>query len=95
MSNSVFSQRYETPHDLHHSRDDIYDFIHENTSVSPAAAPPPLPSKDSDIAVEDLVKMSVVELSQRMMEGKLPAHLSGISLFELVDFISKQTKEVA
>ena len=42
-----------------------------------------------------MVKMSVVELSQRMMEGKLPAHLSGILLFELMDFISKQTKEVA
>ena len=92
MSNSVFSQRYETPHDLHHSRDDIYDFINENTSVSPA---PPLPSKDSDIVAEDLVKMSVVELSQRMVEGKLPAHLTGMSLFELVDFISKQTREMS
>ena len=94
MSNSVFSQRYETPSDLHHSRDDIYDFIHENTAaVSPG--PPPLPSREADIGAEDLAKMSVVELSQRMVEGKLPAHLTGMSLFELVDFISKQTREMS
>ena len=38
--------------------------------------------------------MSVVELSQRMLEGKLPHHLTGMSLFELVEFISKQTREM-
>ena len=98
MSASVFSQRYEAPPvgDPELNTDtDIYDFIHENTS-SVSLGPPPLPSKEHDmVCVEDLVKMSVVELSQRMLEGKLPAQLTGMSLFELVDFISKKTKEMS
>ena len=99
---SVFNQRYELPPSQSNQNDDIYDFIHENTgasntgpeasSVSPA--PPPLPSKENDIPLDDLVKMSVVELSQRMLDGKLPHHLSGMSLFELVEYISKQTREM-
>ena len=99
-SSSVFSnQRYQTPPAPQHADSDIYDFIHENTGAisktkSPSPAPPPLPCKENDIPLEDLVKMSVVELSQRMLEGKLPHHLTGMSLFELVEFISKQTREM-
>ena len=66
---------------------DIYDFIHENTDSWASSA-----KVSQEVAVADLVRMNVVELSQKMMEGKLPAHLSGMSLFELVEFISKQTK---
>ena len=64
---------------------DIYDFIHENTTSWAVAG------AREELAVSDLVRMNVVELSQKMMEGKLPAHLSGMSLFELVEFISKQS----
>ena len=98
MGTSVISQRLETSVTQPSSSvtsNDIYDFIHENTPAPTATSPaPPLPSKENDIPLEVLVKMSVVELSQRMLDGKLPAHLSGMSLFELVEYISKQTREM-
>ena len=59
---------------------DIYDFIHENTESV---------VRSEEVSVEELARMSVVELSQKMMEGKLPPHLTGMSLFELVEFISR------
>jgi hypothetical protein len=43
--------------------------------------------------VTDLVKMSVLELSQKLSEGKLPQHLTGMSLVELVDYLSKYSQQ--
>ena len=99
MGTSVFSQQRQTPATRLQpdSKNDIYDFIHENTNVAATpepTQPPPLPSKENDIPVEELVKMSVVELSQRMLDGKLPNHLTGMSLFELVEYVSKQTRDL-
>ena len=76
------SLRYEAQSET----SDIYDFIHENTESG---------GRCEEVTVEKLARMSVVELSQKMMEGKLPPHLTGMSLFELVEFISKQTKSDA
>ena len=81
LSSSLRLSEAEAPQD----NSDIYDFIHENTEswAGPGAV--------QEVALSDLVRMNVVELSQKMTEGKLPAQLSGMSLFELVEFISKQT----
>lgn len=45
------------------------------------------------LLITDLVKMSVLELSQKLSEGKLPQHLTGMSLVELVDYLSKYNKQ--
>jgi hypothetical protein len=42
------------------------------------------------ITVEELSKMSVMELNEKMMSGHLPSHLKGMSIFELVEYIAKQ-----
>ena len=44
---------------------------------------------EPEISLQDLVKMNMIELSQKLSEGKLPRYLSGMSLFELVDYIGK------
>ena len=63
---------------------DIYDFI-------PEASPhPPQPtSQEPELSVADLAKMNVVELSRHLTEGRLPAHLSGMSLLQLVDHVGR------
>ena len=64
--------------------------------AAPAAAADGLPgSLGQDISVSELVNMNVLELSQKLNEGKLPHHLSGMSLFELVDYIGKHAANSA
>ena len=43
----------------------------------------------STVTVEELSKMSVMELNEKMMSGHLPSHLKGMSIFELVEYIAK------
>ena len=42
------------------------------------------------VTVEELSKMSVMELNEKMMAGHLPSHLKGMSIFELVEYIARQ-----
>lgn len=70
--------------DLHPTtRSDIPSF-HEVNETSPA-------NSSREITVSDLVKMNVLELSQKLGEGRLPQHLSGLSLVELVEYIGNHT----
>eukprot|EP00090_Calanus_glacialis_P026601 TRINITY_DN41852_c0_g1_i1.p1 TRINITY_DN41852_c0_g1~~TRINITY_DN41852_c0_g1_i1.p1 ORF type:complete len:1035 (-),score=211.54 TRINITY_DN41852_c0_g1_i1:57-2987(-) len=68
----------------------ISDIMEMNQPKVPSPVPP-LPRREPEITIQDLVKMNVVELSQKLVEGKLPPHLSGMSLFELVEYVSKQS----
>ena len=63
---------------------DIYDFIPE---ASPN--PPQPPTQEPELSVADLAKMNVIELSRHLTEGRLPAHLSGMSLLQLVDHVGR------
>ena len=69
---------------------DLYDFIPEPPSRSWEGQQSQ--QDECDLAVQDLIKLSVVELSQQLTAGRLPPHLSGMSLFELVEFVGKQTQ---
>ena len=64
---------------------DIYDFIPE---ASPPHPPQP-PAQEPELSVADLAKMNVIELSRHLTEGRLPAHLSGMSLLQLVDHVGR------
>ena len=80
------------------ARSCIYEILDDHQSVAaqlggqtPPAAYPILqePQQPGALTVSDLVRMNVLELNRLMAEGRLPAHLSGMSLFELVDYIGK------
>ena len=73
--------------DFGHNHEPEVSQIYE--SVDPNAS---LGSLGQEISVSELVKMNVLELSQKLNEGRLPHHLSGMSLFELVEFIGKHTR---
>ena len=86
-------------------RDDIYDFppdptisgnlnaddteqcIHDILESNSQRPSQPPTSKEEVVTVEELSKMSILELNEKM--GQLPPHLKGMSIIELVDYISK------
>ena len=61
--------------------------IYEDVSLYPYESN--IPGFEPEISLQDLVKMNMIELSQKLSEGKLPRYLSGMSLFELVEYIGK------
>ena len=66
----------------------------DNLTDQPYSAPDPGMGRSQEhLLITDLVKMSVLELSQKLSEGKLPQHLTGMSLVELVDYLSKYNKQ--
>ena len=77
-----------TPDYLPKSRTELSHVYEQRPDMNP-------PTREPEISINDLVKMNVIELSQKLTEGKLPRHLSGMSLFELVDYIGKQSREHA
>ncbi len=49
--------------------------------------------KTGSVTIEELSRMSVMELNEKMQSGELPAHLKGMSIFDLVEFIGKHMSE--
>ena len=56
-----------------------------------AAAKPVLPDLGS-VSIEELSRMSVMELNEKMTAGLLPEELTGMSIFELVEFVAKHMR---
>ena len=81
----------------HNESFDIYDFIPDlarNSSTPDLLdAAPPLPAREPELTVQDLTSMSVVELAQKLAEGRLPAALSGLSLLQLVEHVAKAGRQ--
>ena len=49
-------------------------------------------SRAQPVSVEELSKMSLIELNSKLMAGQLPEELKGMSIMELVEYINQQTK---
>ena len=47
------------------------------------------------VSVEDLSKMSLIDLNNKMTSGQLPEQMKGMSILELVDFINEEVKRKA
>ena len=56
-----------------------------------AAAKPVLPDLGS-VSIEELSRRSVMELNEKMTAGLLPEELTGMSIFELVEFVAKHMR---
>lgn len=48
--------------------------------------------KISTVSVEELSKMSLIDLNAKMLSGQLPEEMKGMSIVELVDFINESMK---
>jgi hypothetical protein len=42
------------------------------------------------VSVEELSKMSLIDLNNKMLSGHLPEQMKGMSILELVDFINEE-----
>jgi len=79
------------------ARNCIYEILDDKPTFAAASQAPVQstvvsdepPQQNVELTVGDLVRMNVLELSKLLTEGCLPSHLSGMSLFELVDYIGK------
>ncbi|XP_059099069.1 uncharacterized protein LOC131893139 [Tigriopus californicus] len=71
------------------SRKCITDILCYNQSLQPQILPVPSIT-NYDITLEELSKMSVMELNDKMQRGQLPQELKGMSIFELVEHISSE-----
>jgi hypothetical protein len=61
------------------------------------AQPPPASAKTSmpdlgSVTIEELSRMSVMELNEKMTAGMVPQELKGMSIFELVEFVAKHMR---
>lgn len=76
------------------SRKCISEIITDHSRVVPGGPEPIDPQTETDfVTLEQLSKMSIMELNQKMEQGLLPDELKGMSIFELVDHVSKKMKE--
>ena len=67
----------------------ITDILKTSRSIpKPGPAMPDLGS----VTIEELSRMSVMELNEKMTAGLIPEELKGMSIFELVDFVAKHMK---
>ena len=49
-------------------------------------------SKHLPVSVEELSKMSLIDLNAKLLTGQLPEEMKGMSILELVDFINEEVK---
>ena len=47
------------------------------------------------VSVEELSKMSLIELNSKLLAGQLPEELKGMSIMELIEYINQQTSSKA
>eukprot|EP00096_Caligus_rogercresseyi_P002828 TRINITY_DN1513_c3_g1_i1.p1 TRINITY_DN1513_c3_g1~~TRINITY_DN1513_c3_g1_i1.p1 ORF type:complete len:1235 (-),score=350.60 TRINITY_DN1513_c3_g1_i1:195-3899(-) len=78
--------------------DNIYDFPLDPPSQNKPATPPVTTSVNPNpnnnfVSIEELSKMSVMELNAKMTSGQLPVELQGMSILALVDYISAAMKK--
>ena len=67
----------------------ISDILKTSKPVpKPASVMPDLGS----VTIEELSRMSVMELNEKMTAGLIPEELKGMSIFELVDFVAKHMR---
>lgn len=71
------------------SRKCITDILSYKQPIQPQIQPVPTIT-DFHITLEELSKMSVMELNDKMQRGQLPQELKGMSIFELVEHISSE-----
>ena len=65
----------------------ITDILKTSKTVS---KPGPVMPDLGSVTIEELSRMSVMELNEKMTAGLIPEELKGMSIFELVDFVAKQ-----